>query len=265
MPSPAPWNPGRAPLLPRRDADDDPRWSLLSLGITGASVVAVRSLPFALTLLGALVLHEAAHRVVARAHGARVGWPIFLPAPVFLGTLGALLPVRTWPRSASALLEVGAAGPVAGVVVAGAVFAWRAAVAEPGGDTLPAPLAWWLVAFVVRGDAVALPAADPWAHGAWAACLVTGMNLLPLGQLDGGHVASAVLGERARLVGWVAGALVVALGWWWPWWWVWLAVLGALGGWRPVRADDRPLTLRARLVAGASVATAVLTFVPVPA
>lgn len=112
---------------------------------------------------------------------------------------------------------------------------------------------------------VALSTSDPWGHGVWAVCLVTGMNLLPIGQLDGGHVATALLGHRARWVAWGAGALVVALGWWWPWWWLWLAVLGLLGGWRSVPVSQEPLPWRARLVAAAAWVVGVACFLPVPA
>lgn len=258
------WSPSRPPLVPRADPDADPRASILSLVITAATVVAVRSPGFAAVLLGGLVAHEAAHRWVARRHGARVGYPIFLPAPVFVGTLGALLPVRVWPRSPSALVEVGASGPIAGAAVAAAVIAWRVGAAPVEGPGLPPPILWVLAGVLARGAPVPLPAEDPYAHGAWALCLVTGMNLLPIGQLDGGHLSSAVLGGRARAVGWGAAAAVAALGFRWHWWWPWLLALGALGGWRRVPVSDDPLTLRSRLVAGGAGAVGLACFLPIP-
>jgi membrane-associated protease RseP (regulator of RpoE activity) len=258
------WDPGRAPLLPREDVLDDPRLSLVTLVATCCSVVVVRSLPFALVLLGALAIHEAAHRVVARRHGARVGWPVFLPAPVFVGTLGALLPVRTWPRSPSALLEVGAAGPLAGFAIAVTVLSVRVGSAPSGGEVLAPPAVWRLLSLLVNGEVVPLTTSDPWAHGAWAACLLTGMNLLPLGQLDGGHVAGAALGQRARPLAAFVIATVGLLGWWWHWWWPWLGVLWLLGGWRPAPVDRGPLTLRAKVVGAVTLLVGVGCFLPVP-
>jgi len=231
-------------------------------------------LMFAAGLMGILLAHEMGHYVVARRHGFALSPPWFLPFPLPpLGTLGAVIRLRSLPRSRTALLEMGAAGPLAGGVVAFALLALFLPHFRPTPADLPAdavyfndPLMAKLLGLLLTGEVPALDAVyHPLAYAGWAGCLVTGINLLPLGQLDGGHVFGALFPRRAR---WfsrllLAGAVVGA--WWNTGWLVWGALVWLLGAWRPLEVPpDVPLTRRARWVAAATVLLFVLTFMPAP-
>jgi membrane-associated protease RseP (regulator of RpoE activity) len=277
------WRAPDGPLVPGPDLELRERWIAGALFVlTGVSVVSVHrwnvgtlwsprgwaeSAVFACTLLGFLVAHELGHRSVARAHGMTVSWPVFLPAPFFVGTLGALIRIHDRPRTRTALLEMGAGGPLAGLAVLALATVARIGWSPPGGggETLTPPLLWSATAWILRGHAVPLTTADPVGYAIWVGCLVTAMNLLPFGQLDGGHVAVAAWPERARLVSaGVAVALAVGGFAWWGWW-AWLVAIVTLAR-RPmtVVAPGAPPTPRARLAAAAAIAAWALCFTPSP-
>lgn len=160
---------------------------------------------FAVPFLAIMLSHELGHYVAARRHGVDASPPYFIPMPVFLGTMGAIISMKGRIRSRNALLDVGAAGPLAGLVVALPVLAYGLATSpvEPLPEGQP---------LLVEGRSLLYLAFLRWAHGeippghdvmlsptalaGWAGLLVTMINLLPVGQLDGGHVAYALLGER---------------------------------------------------------------------
>lgn len=184
----------------------------LLLGATAASVYLVgeqvwgNGWQLALPLLAILIAHELGHYVAARVHGERPTLPLFLPLPWFnpFGTLGALLFLDERSRSRRALLDIGAAGPLAGLLVALPLLALGLHLSPV--DPLPASgyvqegqsLLYWLAKRVLLGP---LPAGHdvtmhPVLGAAWAGLYLTFLNLLPVGQLDGGHIAYALLGPR---------------------------------------------------------------------
>ncbi|MEZ4236006.1 MAG: site-2 protease family protein [Myxococcota bacterium] len=220
---------------------------------------------FCAVLLAILGAHELGHHAVGRRHGLRVSMPLFLPAPFLVGTLGAILAIRDRPRSRSALLELGAAGPLAGFAVIAAVTALHLATAtpQPGGDPLARPLLWWLLG-ALTGGVPPLTTADPVGYALWVGCLVTAMNLLPFGQLDGGHVAAALAPRSVRASRWAVTAGLVALGALWPPWWAWLGAVWVLAARRPWPAEGPPPSRRARLVALVTVGVFALCFTPSP-
>ncbi|MEQ1569713.1 MAG: site-2 protease family protein, partial [Myxococcota bacterium] len=180
------------------------RWLASVLFVaTAASVVVVHrwsgdagwydSALFATTLLGFLGAHEIGHRAVGRAHGMSVSLPLFLPAPFFVGTLGAVLRVHDRPRTRTALLEMGIAGPIAGWLVLVVACVARTAWSAPSGagEPLRSPALWSVTSWLIRGEVAPLTTGDPVGYALWVGCLVTAMNLLPFGQLDGGHVMVA--------------------------------------------------------------------------
>ncbi len=228
------------------------------------------ALLFTCVLMGILLAHELGHWLVAQAHGFSLSMPWFLPAPFLIGTLGAVIRLRDEPRTRTGLLEMGAAGPLAGLaVVVAALVVWLRGEGTVGVDelTLARPAIVHVLSWVVTGaSAPEMSARDPVAFAAWLGCLLTAMNLLPFGQLDGGHVMSALLPDHAGRVGWLVTALLLVGAAFWPGWGVWVIVLHLLGareGLRP-RRSDRPLTPRARWVAGAAALAFVLCFTPVP-
>jgi len=158
---------------------------------------------FAVPMLGILLTHELGHYIAARRHGVPVSPPYFIPVPLFLGTFGAILLMRGRIRSRAALVDIGAAGPLAGLVVAVPVLAYGLATSpvvpkEPGmvvegRSLLYLAMRSWFAGPIPEGHDVLL---TPTAAAGWGGLLVTMMNLVPVGQLDGGHVAYALFGRR---------------------------------------------------------------------
>jgi len=161
---------------------------------------------FSGTLMGILLAHELGHYVVARKRGVDVSLPYFIPLPPFisLGTMGAVIRMRTTIADRGALFDVGAAGPVAGLVVAipllviglahsplGPIVAGHS---QEGNSLLYALLKYAVFGRWLPGDGVDVDL-SPMAFAAWVGLLVTMINLMPIGQLDGGHVARAALGQ----------------------------------------------------------------------
>jgi membrane-associated protease RseP (regulator of RpoE activity) len=181
-------------------------------------------------LLAILVTHELGHYVAARIHGVPASLPYFLPLPILnpFGTLGAVIVMPKRIRSARALLDIGAAGPLAGMVMAIPIMLIGLALSEvgprgTGGGTLyiqeGQSILYWALKSVVHG---AIPATHdvhlhPTALAAWVGFLVTFLNLIPFGQLDGGHVAYALFGEKqnrfARFVPLIPVAMALYNAW----------------------------------------------------
>lgn len=259
--------------------------------------------PFALPLLAILLSHEFGHFFTAMAHGVSASPPYFIPFPSLVGTLGAVIRMRGPMPTRKALVDIGASGPLAGFVVAVPILVYGLMQSHVGPSTIPAtglppqtPL-WWILnwlhgqpllgasslnvlqegpsilyVLVRRGIFGPLPPGQdvilhPTAFAAWFGLLVTSLNLLPVGQLDGGHVLYAMFGARARIVG--RGVLVVLLVLGIVAWVGWL--LWAFIGWRvvgtshpPVTNPEEPLGAVRIAIAWASGILLVLTFMPVP-
>lgn len=234
-------------------------------------------LPFSLTLLGILLAHELGHFFAGRYHRIDVSLPYFIPAPTEIGTFGAVIRMRGLLPHRTGLLDVGAAGPLVGFIVAVPAYIWgmahstviTAAELPAGGMHLGDSLITHLVQRAVLGDLP--PTADvllhPVAFAAWIGFFVTSLNLLPLGQLDGGHILFALRPRIYRLTTrtvFVALLLFGAYGW--PGWFLWAFIGWLMGISRhplPIYFEPQ-LDARRRLVGALSIATFFLTFVPNP-
>ena len=210
------------------------------------------------------------HWLACRRHGLAVTPPYFLPAPLGLGTFGAFLRIRTPIRTKRQLLDVGAAGPVAGFLALLPVLLLAWASSRSAVAVVPLELAKpLLLAALDRFAGLSAPrsplALDPYLLAAWVGMFATMLNLLPLAQLDGGHVLYAAVGKlqgRIALPLWLA---LVALGFWWPGWWLWCVVALVLRLRHPPVADERePLDAHGRRLVVAVAAIFVLCFMPVP-
>lgn len=237
----------------------------------------IDGLPFAVTLLSILLVHEAGHYLMCRRHGVSASLPYFLPAPpmIFpLGTFGAFIRIRSRFPDRRALFDIGAAGPWAGFVVAlistavGLRLSTVLTEAPVGrvlefGDSV---LTTVLTRLVLHADPSKV-ALHPVAVAGWFGLFVTSINLLPVGQLDGGHVLYAAAGRRPRLV---PALLIASLAWLgmngWPGWIAWALVLALffLLGHPPTDDDPAPLGLARRLAVIATFAVFGLTFVAEP-
>jgi membrane-associated protease RseP (regulator of RpoE activity) len=263
-------------------------------------------LPFAISLLAILVAHESGHYLAARYHGTAVSLPFFIPFPGSpFGTMGAFIQLKEPPRNRRTLLDIGLAGPIAGLIVAIPVLLIGLSLSEVGqlpngadapigfslegnsvlylaikyfskGELLPAPVdygnvspVWYWIRYVFTGTPTPFAGRDvllhPIAWAGWAGLLVTSLNLIPVGQLDGGHASYVLLGRRARLVWPIIILGLVALGWVWNGWWLWAALLFLLGRRSAQPLDEiTPLDGKRKALAVLGILLFLIVFIPVP-
>jgi membrane-associated protease RseP (regulator of RpoE activity) len=234
-------------------------------------------LPFALALMGILLAHELGHYFACRYHGIRSSYPYFIPAPSLVGTFGAFILMRSPIRSRRALFDVGASGPLVGFVVAipFLIYGVMHSRVAPGLNSAPADVVFGLPLAVRLVERAVFPGIDansillhPVARAAWVGLFATSLNLLPAGQLDGGHIVRALSARWHRSIGWMVPLVLVALGFRNPSptvWLVWAGILLALRFLRiPPVYDERPLDrARVALAVGALIVM-VLCFMPSP-
>ena len=230
-------------------------------------------LAFAAALLLILGAHEMGHYAAARRHGLLISLPYFLPAPPppwGLGTLGAFIAMRSPVPHRAALFDVALAGPLAGLAVAVPVLIVGLLTAPLA--ALPVavqpPLIAGVLARLLRGplpEGVQLDWLTPLLFAAWLGLLVTAINLLPIGQLDGGHLAYAALGPNAvwlARLAWVGLVLLIPFA---PTWAVYAMLTLVIGLRHPPPQDDiTPLDGRRRGWALVAVVLLLLTFSPRP-
>lgn len=237
----------------------------------------VEGFPFAITVMTILLCHECGHYFLARSHRVDATLPYFIPAPpiFLLGTFGAFIRMRGRPPDRRALFDIGAAGPWAGFVVAvpAVIVGLQLSDVRPlqpseGGLILGDSLLFGALVRIVLGvDPVETTILlHPIALAGWFGLLVTCLNLLPVGQLDGGHVAYAVFGRHHTWIsrGVLAFLIVMGLGGW-PGWLVWAFLLVVLGLHHPPTWDPvTPLDRRRVIAAGLTLLVFILTFMPEP-
>ncbi len=254
---------------------------------------------FAIPLMTILLCHEFGHYLLARRHRVEVSPPYFIPFPNLIGTMGAFISIRSPLHNRRMLLDIGAAGPLAGFIpsVIALAFGFYFSTISPmvtdkivlvfGDSLLILALQYLIIGPIPEGFAV-------WIHpvglAGWVGLFVTMLNLLPIGQLDGGHVAYALVGHRQWWVGPIALAGLVVLGLVVsPWWWILLGFLVVVFPivviavrilyrvkvplstlWKgkilrhPAIPDEEPLDPRRRFIGWLCLAIFVLCFIPLP-
>ncbi len=232
--------------------------------------------PFSVTLLSILLIHEMGHYLTARHYRIQATLPYFIPAPpvpFIIGTFGAFIRMKSPIVERKALLEVGAAGPIAGFVVAVIAIVvglqWSTVV-ENGigaGMILGEPLLFrwisqWLIAIPQDSDVLLHPVA----FAGWIGLFITSLNLLPIGQLDGGHIGYALFGERQRYISLTMVGVLLGLGLLgWKGWLFWAVLVAFLGiGHPPVADAYTPLGRRQLVIAWVSLVIFLVTFIPAP-
>lgn len=258
----------------QQGADIKADWRTLALG-----------LPHAATLLSILTVHEFSHYLAARRYGAPASLPYFAPIPVPpLGTMGAVIVQKSPLLNRKAVFDLGVSGPLGGLIVAIPLLILGLLLSKV--EPLPVGISYtmegnsifyYFIKWVIFGQSLPSGGVDvmlhPIAFAAWAGVLVTGLNLLPVGQYDGGHIAYAMWGPKAWLV---ARGVVIAM-------FVWAAILlfignsigttwallGALGftmGARhPAPLDDvTPLDSTRKYIGWAVIVLLILILVPIP-
>ncbi len=234
---------------------------------------------FSVSVLAILGAHEAGHYLACRRYDVDASLPIFLPAPLPLtGTFGAFIRIRDVIPHKQALFDIGAAGPFAGFVVAVPLLVVGLWLSRPGpmpGDvetlTLGRPLIHQAAQLALWG---ALPDGQllhlhPVARAAWFGLLATALNLFPVAQLDGGHVAYAVFGARSRWITMATTTVIVALtlvSVSWVAWAILVVVALAVAGLShpPTGNDHLPLGRRRTALALLAAIVFLLSFTPVP-
>jgi membrane-associated protease RseP (regulator of RpoE activity) len=264
------------------------------------------ALAFTVSLLAILLAHEFGHYLAGRHHGVHVTLPYFLPFPLSaFGTMGAFIRLKEPPKNKRILLDIGLAGPLAGLVVAIPVVIIGLMLSEVSlipaqlpsgamlqiegnsilyllskylvfGQLLPAPgdyaglsaLQYWVMYFFT-GRPFPLGGVDvmlsPVAWAGWAGLLVTAINLIPAGQLDGGHIVYVLMGKRVdTLLPFILVGLVM-LGLAWPGWWLWALLIFILGRLHAEPLDQiTPLDPSRRVMAVIGILVFILVFTPVP-
>ncbi len=220
--------------------------------------------PFSGTLLLILLMHEMGHYLYCRYHGVYATLPFFIPAPTLIGTLGAVIRIKSPIRSRAALFDIGIAGPIAGFVAAVITLAVALVLSKPMapamgrsdlqmGYPLILTTMHHLLSVVAPHYAIAgLPIRRVYLHPTAVAALVgmfaTALNLLPSGQLDGGHIVYALWPRAHRFFSWTTIVVLVSLGHLYVGWRVWAALLILMNvvTWRQRQAPEYPVLPTAR-------------------
>jgi membrane-associated protease RseP (regulator of RpoE activity) len=265
-----------------------------------------RGIAFAASLLAILLAHEFGHYLAARYHRSAVTLPYFIPFPFSpFGTMGAFIQLKEPPKNKRILLDIGIAGPLAGLVVAIPLLflglylsqtdklplflAQGQAISLEGnsllylmmkfiifGNWLPAPaslsginpLIYWLRYFFT-GQPIPYGAIDvvlhPVAWAGWAGLLVTALNLIPAGQLDGGHILYALFGKKSRIILPFVMVALIIMGTVWSGWWLWAFLIFLLGRSHAEPLDQiTQLDPRRKALAVFGLVVFVLVFTPIP-
>jgi len=263
--------------------------------------------PFAVSLLSILLAHEFGHYLASRYHHTAATLPYFIPMPVpgTFGTMGAVIFQKESHKNKRILLDIGMAGPLAGLIVAIPVLIIGLSLSQV--DRLPTflhaneglslegnsilylllkyavfhqwlptpanfgnlpPLLYWVIYFFT-GLPTPLGGKDvmlhPVAMAAWAGLLVTALNLIPVGQLDGGHILHGLFGERAASIRPIILTVLILLGLAWPGWWLWAILIFFLGRSYAEPLDQiTPLDTKRKILALVNMVIFILVFTPVP-
>lgn len=229
-------------------------------------------LPFSLTLITILLAHEMGHYLACRYYGIDATLPFFLPFPTLIGTLGAFIRIRSPIYTRRALFDVGIAGPIAGfVLLLPALIIGLAqskiipGIANQGDVVFGVPAIQRAVEWLIFPGT---PSADiylhPVARAAWVGILATALNLLPIGQLDGGHILYSFVGHRHKLLSRLFIICLVPLGiFYWRGWLLWVALL-IFGLRHPVICDVSGLGANRAKLGLAALVIFLLTFTLVP-
>ena len=239
-------------------------------------LILLQGAPFSLALLFILGVHEFGHFGSARRLGVRATWPYFLPGPPYLsiGTFGAFIRLKGAIPDRGSLMEIGALGPVAGFAASvGVTLAGYGALAlgyrvpTDLGANVNLPLGYWLLngLFLGRWEHAAIFFENPILAASWIGFFVQGLNLLPAGQLDGGHVLYAFARRRHFYISRALGLGLFALMPWGLHFGIWAVLLLVLGYGHPACVwEERPLNGRQVALGAAALLIFVLCFHPMP-
>jgi len=232
-------------------------------------------LPFSLTLLLILMVHELSHYFTSRKHHVSASLPYFIPAPPIIGTFGAIIKMKPPIPDKRSLIDIGASGPIGGFIIAiiACVVGLSLSEVKPAG-TLDGGLAFGSSLLFSFLSEIVLHAGPedydvilhPVAFAGWIGLLVTSLNLLPIGQLDGGHIVYALFGEKHSLIAKITIPVLIVMGiTLWPGWLVWAVLMIVMGHKHPpVVYPHIQLDKNRKIIGWVSFAIFILTFTPMP-
>lgn len=233
-------------------------------------------LPYSITIMTILLSHEMGHYLAARHFNVKATLPYFIPFPSLFGTMGAVIKIKSPIKDKRALLYIGAMGPLVGFLLSLAAAVVGIYLSDikplPPGGSLEIPIFGDSILFklltkifhgdIAKGYDIYL---SPLAWAGWIGFLVTSLNLMPMGQLDGSHILYALIGRKQIYFGWFAFFSLAILSVIWPGWIVWIimALTFLMIGHPPV-PDSIPLSQGERILGWGCIAIFFLTFIPVP-
>ncbi len=234
-----------------------------------------KGFPFAFTLMSILLAHELSHYIASRKHNVEATLPYFIPAPTLIGTFGAFIKMKSPVTTRKALLDIGISGPLAGFVISVIVSAIGLSLSRVvpiqetkealslGDSLLFSTLSQLILDYQSGSQDVLL---HPVAFAGWIGFFVTSLNLLPIGQLDGGHIAYALFGDRHDYLSKVIIPILFLLGiFLWEGWALWAIVLLILGlKHPPVSYSEIPLDSTRRFLGWLGFIIFFITFIPEP-
>jgi membrane-associated protease RseP (regulator of RpoE activity) len=236
----------------------------------------LEGVPFSMPLLLILGSHEFAHYFNSRRHHVEATLPYFIPFPNLFGTLGAVIKMKSRILDRRALIDIGASGPLVGFVLAviacavGLSLSEAAAIKplESGETVLGGSILYvFLMKLFVHADlATQTVKLHPVAVAGWVGLFVTSINLMPVGQLDGGHIAYAFFARHHKRVSQVFILALALMGLVFPGWIIWAALLMFVLGVKhpPVMDPSAPLDWKRKLIGALSLVVFVITFTPAP-
>ncbi len=234
-------------------------------------------IPFCCTLILFFLAHEMGHYLCCRYYGVHATLPFFIPFPTFFGTMGAVILIRSSIRSRTALFDIGIAGPIAGFAVATILMF----LALPFSKLLPAGthsdiqfgyplifrLAWLVLPLAPVHGAIGWQTVNlhPIAIAAWIGMFATSLNLLPGGQLDGGHIIFSLAPRAHKTVSRLTILALIPMAlYFWAGWLIWAVLLRISGMRHPMVAEWPGVTGVRRWIAGLGLVMLILTLAPAP-
>lgn len=232
---------------------------------------------FSISLIFILGTHEFGHYWASRRNRVRATLPYFMPAPpIFIGgTMGAFIRIQDPIPDRRVLMEIGASGPIAGFIVGVPVLIIGLFLSDVSNQATSGGLSFgnslilnicsqWILG-VNPGDSDVNIMLHPMAFAGWIGMFVTALNLIPIGQLDGGHILSSLFRERFSLLAKIFYALLFPLGYFWMGWWIWALLITLLGFQpAPLLDESEALERKHKVLGWGAMVILCLTFVPVP-
>ncbi|MFA4829841.1 MAG: site-2 protease family protein [Thermodesulfovibrionales bacterium] len=235
----------------------------------------LKGLPFSLTLMLILLCHELSHYIASKKHHIKATLPYFIPAPTLIGTMGAFIKMKSPITTRMALIDIGASGPIAGFIISLIATLIGLPLSQviltkgiKGSLALGDSLLFSLLSRLILGE---IPDSydvllHPIAFAGWIGFFVTALNLIPVGQLDGGHIAYAIMGEKHIHISKVLVPVLIVLGFFlWEGWIIWGVLLLILGlRHPPVLYWETPLDKNRRAIGWITAIIFIITFIPTP-